>query len=411
MGLLDSTRAALNALRVNLLRSVLTVLGIIIGVGAVIAMVSVGAGAQARVTAQIQNLGSNLIVITPGSASTGGVRLGQGTRPSTTTGDAAAIAKEIPGVQAVAPSMWASACCQVVYRSSNWWTATQGTVPEYQQVRQWPLSLGRFFTEDDMDAGEKVALIGQTVTGKLFGAANPLGEVIRVSQVPFVVVGLLASKGRNARGEDQDDVVLIPLTTARRLITPWGPRGDGVHAISVRVKDGVDIKVAEGYIRDLLRQRHQLQSFQDDDFTIQNLAEVLQAEQAAARTLTILLGAIASVSLLVGGIGVMNIMLVSVTERTKEIGLRMAVGARAGDILTQFLVEAVALSLIGGTLGITLGVGGSVVISRLAGWRTVIQPAAILIAFAFAAVVGISFGLYPARKASLLDPVEALRYE
>jgi len=411
MNVLDSVRIALRALRVNLLRSLLTMLGIIIGVGAVIAMVSVGAGAQARVAAKIRSLGANLIVITPGSASSGGVRLGQGTRPTLTSGDAAALAQETPGVVAVAASMWAASCCQVVYRSSNWWTAIQGTEPQYQQVRQWSTRLGRFFTEDDLENADKVTLLGQTVAAKLFGNANPVGEVVRVSQVPFTVVGILEPKGQNARGQDQDDLVLIPLTTARRLIAPWGPRGDGVHAVSVRVADGVNMAGAEGRIRDLLRQRHLLQKVEDDDFKIQNLAELLQAEEDAARTLTFLLGAIASVSLLVGGIGVMNIMLVSVTERTREIGLRMAVGARGSDILTQFLVEATTLALVGGTIGIVCGVAGAYAIAYFAAWQTLINAEAVLLSFLFAGLVGIFFGLYPARKAAALNPIDALRYE
>jgi len=386
-------------------------LGIIIGVGAVIAMVSVGAGAQERVAARIRSLGANLIVITPGSASSGGVRLGQGTRPTLTSGDAAALAQDLSEVFAVAASMWPSACCQVVYRSANWWTAIHGTEPQYQQVRQWSIHLGRFFTDEDLENAEKVALIGQTVAGKLFGNANPVGEVVRVGQVPFIVVGVLDPKGQNARGQDQDDLVLIPLTTARRLVAPWGPRGDGVHTISVRVRDGVDVAGAEGQIRDLLRQRHLLQKFEDDDFKIQNLAELLRAEEDAARTLTFLLGAIASVSLLVGGIGVMNIMLVSVTERTREIGLLMAVGARGTDIMTQFLVEAVTLALVGGTIGIVCGVAGAYAIAYFAAWRTLINAEAVMLAFVFAALVGVFFGLYPARKAAALNPIDALRYE
>ncbi len=411
MTVLDSVRVALRSLRGNALRSLLTMLGIIIGVGAVIAMISVGSGAQERVSARIRNLGANLIIISPGSALAGGVRLGQGTRPTLTAGDAAALARDVPGVLAAAASMWVQSCCQVVYGNVNWWTAVQGTEPQFQDVRQWPVVAGRFFTHDDLDNIEKVALIGQTVAAKLFGNTNPLGEIIRVGQVPFTVTGVLEAKGQNARGQDQDDVVLIPLSTARRLIIPWGPRGDGVHGISIRIREGVPIADIELGVRDLLRQRHALQRAEEDDFKIQNLAELMQAEEDAARTLAILLGSIASVSLVVGGIGVMNIMLVSVTERTREIGLRIAVGARGVDILTQFLVESATLSLAGGTIGIACGIASTYVIAYLAGWRTPISLEAIAVSFLFAGFVGVFAGLYPALKAAALNPIEALRYE
>jgi putative ABC transport system permease protein len=386
-------------------------LGIIVGVGAVIAMISVGSGAQERVAARIRNLGANLIVISPGSALVGGVRMGQGTRPTLTSGDVAALVHNVPGVLSAAASMWVHACCQVVYGNLNWWTTVQGTEPQFEHVRQWPVVAGRFFTPDDLDNSEKVALIGQTVAAKLFGSASPLGEIIRVGQVPFTVMGVLETKGQNARGQDQDDVVLIPLTTARRLIVPWGPRGDGVHGISIRIREGFPISGIETGIRDLLRQRHALQRAEEDDFKIQNLAELMQAEEDAARTLAILLGAIASVSLVVGGIGVMNIMLVSVTERTREIGLRIAVGARGADILTQFLVESTTLSLAGGTIGVACGIASTYVIAYLAGWRTPVSFEALALSFLFAGFVGVSAGLYPALKAAALNPIDALRYE
>jgi putative ABC transport system permease protein len=392
------------------LRSILTMLGIIIGVGAVIAMVSVGAGAQARVAEQIRSLGSNLILILPGSVASTGVRLGFGTRPTITQEDAAAIVRELPSIQATAPSVRGRD--QVVWGNTNWSTAIQGTTPDYEEARQWPVSSGRWFTQDEADGAAKVVLLGQTVAENVFGAVDPVGSVVRVSGVPLTVIGVLDKKGQSSWGQDQDDIVMIPIWTAnKRVLGPTKPFATSVNAISVRVREGVDMKVAEQEIRDLLRQRHKLQGFQEDDFWIRNLSEMLQAEEASSRVLTMLLACIASVSLLVGGIGIMNIMLVSVTERTREIGLRMAVGARGHDIRTQFLVEAVTLSLTGGIIGIAIGLGGSYAIAYFAEWRTLINAQAILLAFGFAAAVGIFFGFYPAQKAAQLNPIEALRYE
>ncbi len=410
MSIIACARVALRALRVNKLRSVLTMLGIIIGVGAVIAMVSVGAGAQARVADQIRSLGSNLIIVLPGSFNSGGVRLGYGTRPTITQGDAAAIAGEIPAIQAAAPSVRGGG--QVVFGNTNWGTSVQGTTPEYEDARQWPVVAGRFFTPEELEGAAKVILLGQTVAQNVFGDGDPVGQVVRVKEVPLTVIGVLDRKGQSSWGQDQDDVVLIPITTAnKRVLGPTQPLPSSVNAISVRVREGESMKAAEEDIRQLLRQRHKLQSYQEDDFWIRNLSEMLQAEEASSRILTMLLAAIASVSLLVGGIGIMNIMLVSVTERTREIGLRMAVGARGGDILIQFLVEAVTLSLIGGIIGIGLGLTGSYAIAYLAGWRTLLSAQAILLAFGFSAAVGVFFGFYPARKAAQLNPIEALRYE
>ena len=373
-------------------------------------MISIGAGAQARVAEQLKRLGSNLVYITPGSVSSGGVRLGYGTRPSITLDDATAISREIPPVLAAAPSVWTSS--QLVYGNMNWWAGIHGTSPAFEDVRSWPVVAGRYFSDDDVETGAKVALLGQTTASNLFGADDPVGQVIRIAHIPFTVVGVLERKGQNARGEDQDDNVLIPITTATmRVIGPGGPQGGAVHGITVKVRDGENVQAVEDQIRHLLRQRHNLQAFQDDDFRIRNLSEMLQAEEESTRVLTILLGAIASVSLLVGGIGITNIMLVSVTERTREIGLRMAVGARSTEILTQFLVEAVTLALVGGLIGIGLGVAGSYAIAYVAGWRTLVDVPAIVLAFGFAALVGVFFGLYPARKAARLDPIEALRYE
>ncbi|MCI0549062.1 MAG: ABC transporter permease [Candidatus Rokubacteria bacterium] len=410
MNILAGARIALRALSVNPLRSILTMLGIIIGVGAVITMISVGAGAQARVAEQIRSLGSNLIIILPGSPLTGGVRLGFGTRPTITQDDAAAIARDIPAVHAAAPSVRGGG--QVVFGNTNWSTSIQGTTPAYEEARQWPVVSGRFFGEEELEGAAKVVLLGQTVAANVFGESDPIGQVVRVKETPLTVVGVLERKGQSSWGQDQDDIVLVPITTAnKRVLGPTQPLPSSVNAISVRVRDGANMKEAEREIRDLLRLRHRLQSFQEDDFWMRNLSEMLQAEEESSRILTILLGAIASVSLLVGGIGIMNIMLVSVTERTREIGLRMAVGARGRDIRTQFLVEAVTLSLIGGAIGTAIGIGGSYAIAYFAEWRTLINAQAILLAFGFAAMVGIFFGFYPAQKAAALNPIEALRYE
>ncbi|MGH7393537.1 MAG: ABC transporter permease, partial [Candidatus Rokuibacteriota bacterium] len=401
MTVLQSARIALRALRVNKLRSMLTMLGIIIGVGAVIAMVSVGAGAQARVAEQIQSLGSNLIIVLSGSVTSGGIRMGQGTQLTITEDDASAIAREIPAVQVAAPSMRGTA--QVVYGNLNWSTVIQGVTTDYFEARDWPVDQGRAVAPEDTDGATKVALVGQTTALNLFGDADPLGQIIRIKKVPFTVIGVLGRKGQSSWGQDQDDVILIPITTAKKKVlgrSQSNPRSVG--AISVKIRAGEDMAEAEGQIRDLLRQRHRLQPFQDDDFWLRNLSEVLQTQEESSKVMTYLLAAIASVSLLVGGIGIMNIMLVSVTERTREIGLRMAVGARGRDILLQFLVEATTLSLIGGVIGVALGLGGSGAISYLAEWRTLVAPQAIALAFGFSAAIGIFFGFYPARKAARL---------
>ena len=406
----QSVRIAGRALRVNKLRSALTMLGIIIGVAAVIAMVGVGAGAQARVAEQIQSLGSNLIIVLSGSSNASGVRLGTGSQLSITEDDATAIAREVASVQAAAPSVRGGA--QVVYGSLNWSTQIQGVTPSYFEARDWPIDEGRPILQEDVDGATKVALLGQTTALNLFGESDPMGQIIRIKKVPFTVIGILSRKGQNSWGQDQDDLILVPLTTAKKKVLGVSQaNARAVGAISVKVRPGEDMTEAEDQIRALLRQRHRLQPFQDDDFWLRNLSEILQTQEDSSRVMTYLLAAIASVSLLVGGIGIMNIMLVSVTERTREIGLRMAVGARRRHILLQFLIEAVTLSLIGGVIGIALGLGGSRAISYFAEWRTLVAPESIVIAFGFAAGIGIFFGFYPARKASRLDPIEALRYE
>jgi putative ABC transport system permease protein len=410
MNVLAGARIAVRALRVNKMRSALTMLGIVIGVGAVITMVSVGAGAQARVAEQIASLGSNMIIVLSGTVTSGGVRLGSGSQLTITEEDAWAIQREIPLIEAAAPSMRGTG--QVVYGNLNWGTVLQGVTPEYFTVREWNVVEGKPIGQDDVEGATKVAILGQTVAQNLFDDTDPVGQVIRVKKVPFTVVGVLDRKGQNTWGQDQDDIVLIPLSTAKKkVIGVSQANARSVNAISVKVRDAATMKDAEQEIRDLLRQRHRLQAYQDDDFWLRNLSEVLQSQEAASQVLTMLLAAIASVSLIVGGIGIMNIMLVSVTERTREIGLRMAVGARGRDILTQFLVEAVTLSLIGGAMGIVLGLVGSWAMAYFAEWRIVVSSQSVLVAFGFAAGVGIFFGFYPARKAAGLNPIEALRYE
>jgi len=410
VNVLAGARIAVRALRVNKLRSILTMLGIIMGVAAVIAMISVGSGAQARIAEQIQSLGANMLVVLSGSSTSGGVRLGLGSQLTITEEDAWAIKREVSSVEAAAPTMRGGA--QVVWGNLNWSTQIQGITPEFFEARDWPVVAGQPFAQDAVDGATKVAVLGETVARNLFADSDPVGQVIRIKKVPFTIVGVLGKKGQTTWGQDQDDLILVPLSTAKRkLLGVSQANARSVGAISVKVREGEDMKDAETQTRELLRQRHRLQPYQDDDFNIRNLAEYAAAQEESSRVMTILLAAIASVSLLVGGIGIMNIMLVSVTERTREIGLRMAVGARGRDILMQFLVEAVTLSMIGGTIGVVLGLVTSYTIPYFAGWRTLVRPEAIVIAFGFAAAIGIFFGFYPARKAAGLNPIEALRYE
>ena len=410
MNVWESVRIAVRALRVNKLRSALTMLGIIIGVGAVIAMVGVGAGAQESVAERIESLGSNLIVATSGSLTSSGARLGQGTQYTLTEDDATAVAREIPAVQVAAPSLKGKG--QVVSGNLNWSTDVYGVTEDYLEAHDWPLVSGRFLGPEDVDGATKVAVLGQTTALNLFGDANPLGQILRIQKVPFTVIGLLDEKGESSYGWDQDDVVMIPLSTAKTKVlgtSQANPRS--VRKIEIKIRPGEDLTEAEEQIRTLLRQRHRLQPGNDDNFKLGNLTDVLEAKEQAAQVMTYLLAAIASVSLLVGGIGIMNIMLVSVTERTREIGLRMAVGACDQDILLQFLVEAVTLAVIGGVVGIAAGLVGSRAISYFAEWRTLVMPDTIAVAFGFAAAIGIFFGFYPAKKAARLDPIESLRYE
>jgi len=403
-----SVRIALRALQINRLRSALTMLGIIIGVAAVISMVAIGSGATARIQEQIASIGSNVIIVLSGSVTSNGIRLGSGAAQNLSSDDAKAVATECPAVAAVAPTVRGSG--QIVFGNSNWFTNIQGTTPDYLTIRDYTMQSGAAFTSQDVDGATKVALLGKTVADNLFGDADPVGQVIRIKNVPFTVSGVLSSKGQSPTGQDQDDTILLPISTARKkVIGASQANANTVGSIMVQARGPKDIQEAELEVRELLRQRHHLQAGQDDDFMVRNLEEVFAAQETSAQVMSILLGAIASVSLLVGGIGIMNIMLVSVTERTREIGLRLAIGAKAKDILTQFLVEAVTLSLLGGIAGIILGAGGSYIISYFAKWHTLISPSAILLAFLFSALIGIFFGYYPARKAALLDPIDALR--
>lgn len=408
MNTLSTVKIAVNALSINKMRSGLTMLGIIIGVAAVIAMISVGSGAREQVSKQISSIGSNLLIILPGAATSGGLRMGFGSTPTLTSDDAKAIAAEVPGAAYAAPLLPGTA--QVVYGNQNWSTIITGTSPGFFDLRDWPVEFGAIFTQRDVDGATKVALIGRTVKENLFGDEDPMGKIIRIKKIPFKVIGVLSGKGQSPMGQDQDDSVYIPVTTAQKKL--FGTTFPGmVRIITVKAVSPSVLKEAEKNIVALLRQRHHISTGREDDFSIRNLTEILATAEQAARIMSILLGSIASVSLIVGGIGIMNIMLVSVTERTREIGIRMAVGARGGDILMQFLIEAVVLAIIGGCIGIVLGIVGSWLISHFAGWEISISAVAIFLSFGFSALVGVFFGFYPARKASLLAPVECLRYE
>ena len=410
MKTLASIRIALRALRVNRLRSALTMLGIIIGVAAVIAMVAVGSGATARIQEQIQSIGSNLIIVLPGTITQSGIRLGSGARASLTEDDAKAIQAECPAVAAVAPSVRGGA--QVVAGESNWATTVQGVTPEYLQIRDYSLASGRELSAQDVDSAAKVALVGETVARNLFGEADPVNQTIRIRNVPLTVLGVLTAKGQSPSGQDQDDIVLIPISTAKgKVLGTNQANAASVGSLMVQAISPQAMDEAVHEVTALLRQRHRIQPGQEEDFTVRNLSELFAAQESSARVMSVLLGAIASVSLIVGGIGIMNIMLVSVTERTREIGLRLAVGAKTHDILSQFLVEAVTLSVLGGIIGILIGLGVSALISHFAEWSTLVSPTAIVLAFAFSGLVGVFFGYYPAHKAALLDPIDALRYE
>jgi len=398
-------KIAFRALRRNKLRSVLTALGIIIGVGAVIAMVSIGNGAKAQVEQQIASLGENVILIFSGSVTSSGIRTGWGSAGTLKIEDAEAIRREVSGVIAVSEEVISTR--QVSAGNQNWFTRVYGESPEYFDIRQWPLSNGASFTGQDVRSSNKVCVIGRTTASQVFGSEDPIGQVLRIQGVPFLVTGVLTPKGLSPQGTDQDDIVIMPYTSAMKRVIG----GSTLRGINIQVASPNHLAPAQQQITELLRQRHNIRAGRDDDFTVRNQQEIAETATATSRIMALLLGAIASVSLIVGGIGIMNIMLVSVTERTREIGVRLAVGAHGRDILTQFLIEAVTLSVIGGAIGILLGLGASWMLSVFAHWPTLISIPSIIAAFFVSAAVGIFFGFYPAREAARLDPIEALRYE
>ena len=401
---------AMRALRVNKMRSILTMLGIVIGVAAVIAMIAIGGGAQQRLQEQIASLGSNLLIVVPGSIIQSGARLGAGNAQTLTEQDARAIVTEVPDVAFAAPLSRSTA--QVVFGNTNWSTSIYGVYNDYFDVREWNLTEGRLFDQGEISRFGKVAIIGKTVSSQLFGEDNPVGQVVRIRGIPFEIIGILESKGQSSQGQDQDDVIFVPLTTGRNRL--FGePRGRiaRVGTIMIKAVDGSDTQEVENRINDLLRQRHRIQPGNENDFQVRNLTEILKTQEAASKVMSMLLAAVASVSLLVGGIGIMNIMLVSVTERTREIGLRLAVGARARDIMMQFLVEAMTLATLGGAMGVLLGVFISWLVAYLAKWNISLSLLSIIFAVGFSAAIGIFFGYYPAKKAAKMQPIVALRYE
>jgi putative ABC transport system permease protein len=402
MRVINTIKVALRALRRNTMRSILTALGIIIGVGAVIAMVSIGNGAKAQVEAQVASLGENVITVFPGSFTAGGMRGGWGSMSTLTVDDSEAIRRETVNVLGVSPEMRDRA--QVLANGLNWNTQIMGESPDYSTIRSWPIASGAMFTDQDVRSVAKVAVIGKTVADQLFPDGEELGQTIRIRNIPFKIVGILAAKGFNLFGQDQDDTVVIPYTSHMKRIA----RRPNINSILVQAASAKTIEKVQQDITDLLMQRRK---GREQDFTVRNQVELAQAATATSETMTVLLSAIAGVSLVVGGIGIMNIMLVSVTERTREIGIRLAVGAHGRDVLLQFLIEAVILSSLGGIIGIALGVGFSELVSLKTGWPILVSPTSVVVAVAFSAVVGVFFGFYPARKAAQLDPIEALRYE
>jgi putative ABC transport system permease protein len=409
INLAATIKISLRALRVNKMRSALTMLGIIIGVAAVITMLAVGKGAQSKIAEQISAVGSNLIIVLPGSTTAGGgIRLASGSFQNLTRADADAIRNECSAVQTTAPVL--NGGVQVVYGNQNWATTVYGTDENMLEIRDWTLAAGRNFYEQEIRSAAKVCILGQTVAESLFGNDDPLDKAIRIKKVAFTVIGVLNTKGQSMMGMDQDDIVYVPVTSAQRnLFGRWF--AGSIRTIMVKAVSTQALERAEEQIRELLRQRHRLAPGQEDDFTVRNLTQMMQMAEQASKVMALLLAAVAGVSLLVGGIGIMNIMLVSVTERTREIGIRMAVGAKTWDIRTQFIIEALILSLIGGLIGVLLGITTAQMLSFFAEWTVSFSLVSILMSFGFSGIVGIFFGFYPAYKASLMNPIDALRHE
>jgi putative ABC transport system permease protein len=406
MSLLMTCVVAVKALRRNAMRTALTALGMIIGVGAVIVMVAIGTGARTSIESQIRSAGSNLVMVNAGSAGSGPVRQGQGAVTSLTAADADAILAEVPGVRYVSPALATRA--QVVAESANWNTQVQGAGEQLSAIRSWPAEFGSFFTAQDVASAAKVCVLGSSARDELFGpGADPVGATVRIRNQPFRVIGVLAPKGQAAMGPDQDDTVILPYTTVQKRLLGV----QHVSGLTISAEDGASLDAVSAHIVDVLRARHGIRDGEENDFMVRTQEEMTSMLTSTTDTMTYLLAGIAAVSLLVGGIGIMNIMLVSVTERTREIGLRLSVGARDLDVLTQFLVEAIVLSLAGGALGILLGLGGTYAVSRILQWSTLVTAEAVLLSFGVAAATGVFFGFYPARKAAALDPIEALRFE
>lgn len=401
----ESIEIAFNALLSNKLRSILTMLGIIIGVGAVIAMISVGMGVQQKVTNSIASLGSNMLIVMPGSANSGGVRSAAGSSQKLKLEDADAIKEKIKNIDYVAPTVNSS--YQVVYGNQNWNTSVYGVTPEYMAIRDLTVSTGAFITQSDLSTRTRAAVVGTTVAANLFGTVNPVGKTFRIDSSPYKIIGVLESKGQSSMGRDQDDVILIPLTTAQERLLGI----TYIQSINIQVSRLDKMDQVQNEIETLLRQRHRIIGNKEDDFTVRNLTSLMETMNSTTTMLTLFLGSIAAISLIVGGIGIMNIMMVSVTERTREIGIRKALGATFKNIMMQFLIESISIGVIGGFLGIVFGISTSLLISKFGGFTTVITAAPIILSFGFSVGIGLFFGIYPARKAAKLDPIEALRYE